>query len=480
MRNKKMKFGYLAKNTFLFTISSFGTKILTFLVVPLYTSRLSTSDFGKVDLLSTTVSFLIPVLTINIASAVMRFSIDNPIKAGSKFKYGATLIAVSSLILLCGLEICYWLKLIPWNGYYYVFLFLLFVFEAYETLFVQFLRGIGKVSVMVVSSMISTFVRIFLNIVTLVFLNWGVYGYLVSMVTGSACSILYSSVIIRPFFVIRNEELSLKDPLYKEMNAYGFMEGINAIGWIIVASLDKYILTWLEGASENGIYSVSYKIPTIITALCAVFTQAWSLSAIREYKKDDEDGFFTKTYEMYNVGLVICCSILILLNIPLSKFMYSNDFFEAWRYTPTLVLAMVFSGLSSFLASTFTAVKRNGILAISTFTSAIINAILNFILIPRIGALGAAIATAISFYLVYIIRFFGSRRYIKYRVNYIRDSIIYIIIIFQIILAQNATEYWYIQLLIVLIIIVCYWKTIKYMALGLFSMAESKAKGKEK
>ena len=123
---------------------------------------------------------------------------------------------------------------------------------------------------------------------------------------------------------------------------------------------------------------------------------------------------------------------------------------------------------------------RSGILAISTFTSAIINAILNFILIPRIGALGAAIATAISFYLVYIIRFFGSRRYIKYRVNYIRDSIIYIIIIFQIILAQNATEYWYIQLLIVLIIIVCYWKTIKYMALGLFSMAESKAKGKEK
>ena len=98
--DKKAKYGYLAKNTGLFTISSFGSKILGFLLVPLYTSKLTTSDFGTADLLSTTVSFLIPILTINIASAVMRFSIDNPSKAGGKLKYGVTLIFFSSLILL--------------------------------------------------------------------------------------------------------------------------------------------------------------------------------------------------------------------------------------------------------------------------------------------------------------------------------------------------------------------------------------------
>ena len=67
---------YLAKNIGVLAISNFATKILSFFLVPLYTSILSTSEYGTYDLFNTTVYLLIPILTLNIQDATIRFSLD--------------------------------------------------------------------------------------------------------------------------------------------------------------------------------------------------------------------------------------------------------------------------------------------------------------------------------------------------------------------------------------------------------------------
>ena len=73
---KNSKYGDLSKNTLLFTINSFGSKLITFLLVPLYTNVLSTNDYGTADLMTSTAQLLIPLLTLNIQDAVLRFSLD--------------------------------------------------------------------------------------------------------------------------------------------------------------------------------------------------------------------------------------------------------------------------------------------------------------------------------------------------------------------------------------------------------------------
>lgn len=77
---KSNKIKNLSQNALLFTISGFGTRIISFFLVPLYTYVLSTDEFGSVDLVTTTAQLLIPVLTINIQDAVLRFSLDKTIK----------------------------------------------------------------------------------------------------------------------------------------------------------------------------------------------------------------------------------------------------------------------------------------------------------------------------------------------------------------------------------------------------------------
>ena len=71
------RYKYLIKNTGILTISSFSTKILTFLMVPLYTSVLTTEEYGTYDLAVSTVSLLIPILSVNIVDGVMRYSMDS-------------------------------------------------------------------------------------------------------------------------------------------------------------------------------------------------------------------------------------------------------------------------------------------------------------------------------------------------------------------------------------------------------------------
>lgn len=70
------KYKYLFKNIGLLTLSSFATKLLSFFLVPLYTNILTTTEYGTYDLFNTTVGVLLPILTLNVQDAVMRFAMD--------------------------------------------------------------------------------------------------------------------------------------------------------------------------------------------------------------------------------------------------------------------------------------------------------------------------------------------------------------------------------------------------------------------
>ena len=70
------KYLYLIKNIGVLTLSNLGSKILAFLLIPLYTSVLSTEQYGVFDLAQTTVSLCIPILSFNISSAALRFALD--------------------------------------------------------------------------------------------------------------------------------------------------------------------------------------------------------------------------------------------------------------------------------------------------------------------------------------------------------------------------------------------------------------------
>ena len=164
------KYKELARNTALFTISSFGSKILTFLLVPLYTNVLTTGDYGVADIISTSVSLLIYILTLNISAAVLRFAIDDIENRKAILSIGLRISVVGSTILALAVFICYILNLFEWEPYCYIFLVLLFVGSNINDILNNYLRAIDKITEVVVSGLLVTVITIGCNILFLVVL----------------------------------------------------------------------------------------------------------------------------------------------------------------------------------------------------------------------------------------------------------------------------------------------------------------------
>ena len=185
------------------------------------------------------------------------------------------------------------------------------------------------------------------------------------------------------------------------------------------------------GLAENGIYSVASKIPSILNIFQTIFNQAWTLSAVRDFDAEDKDNFFTNTYRIYNFLMVIVCSAIIVVDKILAKLLYANDFYIAWRYVPWLTIAILFGAISGYIGGFFAAVKDSKIFAKSTLYGAFTNILLNLLLVPFIGVLGASIATALSYLEVWAFRYWHSRKYIKINNRLIRDCISYAVLVIQ-------------------------------------------------
>ena len=463
------KYGYLAKNSLLFTISSFGSKLLAFFLVPLYTHILSTSDYGIVDIVTTTAGLLGFLVTINIGDAVLRFTLDNGSDKEGIFRYGLITITKGGAILSSVVLLCYLLKIIKWPDYCYIFLVLVLMSSAYNTLFQDYLRGVDKIKQVAISGMVSSFISITANIFFLVVLNTGIIGCLISAVLGQAVSTVYCVFQCGNINKIIQGE-NCADHVKREMIKYSLPLVFNGIAWWVNASLDKYFIVGLYGTDVNGIYAIASKIPTILTTITGIFAEAWTLSAVREFNKEGGPAFFSKLFNLYNTLLVIICSLLILFNVPFARILFAKDFFEAWSYSSILLVSVVFNSLAAFVGGVFSAVKDSRIFAISTITAALVNAVLNAILIPLYGALGAAIATACSFFTIFIIRFINSRKYISWSVNILKTISIYAILIVQVILEHLNGHMYLGQLICVLSIFILTGKDI----IGVFRIIKRK------
>lgn len=451
------KYKYLGKNTFIFAISSFGTKFLSFLLVPLYTNILSKEEYGSADLITTTATLLIYVLTINIADAVLRFSIDRKSEQGEILSYGIHVLTFGTLWCALGLGVVFLTGLVSWPFYYYLFILLNFYSNALYQVLTYYMRGVGKVTQVAIAGIISSIGLIASNILFLIVYKIGIVGYLISLVIGPFLASVYCFIIIREpirtYFVNSCDKKTMS-----EMRSYCIPLIFNNVALWINAFLDRYFVTGYCGVGENGIYSVANKIPVILATCYTVFAQAWNLSAIKEFDPEDSDGFFSKTYWVYNSLITMVCSTLILFNIPLAKFLYAKEFFQAWNYSSVLLLSVMFNSLTIIIGSIFSAVKATKIIATTTVISAIVNSVFNIILIPRIGALGAAIATVMAYIVMWATRLIFSRKYIKFRLNWKLDCLVYAILILQVIL-EHLNNHMYIgQVACFVMIVILYRK----------------------
>lgn len=455
------QYKYLLKNIGLLTLSSFGTKLLSFFLVPLYTNILSTTEYGTYDLFNTTIGILLPVLTLNVQESVLRFALDKSLSRKSIVSIGTRYFIISNLLVIVGLVLNGIFEFSSMVKDYSLFFFLMFFTQALSGFVLAYIRGIDHIADLSISSAISSIATILCNILFLVVFRWGLIGYFLANILGPCIQCLYLMIRVKVFSDIDfRSDYSSEN---KEMTTYSKPIVVNSIAWWVNNASDKYVVIFFCGLAENGIYSVASKIPSILNILQSIFSQAWTISAVKDFDQEDKNGFFTNTYAAYNCLMTIMCSMIIIADRALAKFLYAKDFYDAWKYVPWLTIAIVFGSLSGYIGGFFSAVKKSKIYAQSTMLGAATNIILNIIMTPILGALGAAIATAICYYVTWIFRYIHARKIIKLKIKLGRDITTYVLLVLQSILLlalKESMELYATEIVLFIIIVLLYSKDI--------------------
>lgn len=414
----------------LLTISSFGSKLLSFFLVPLYTSILTTKDYGIYDVFNTTIMLLIPILTSGMLEAVLRFPLTDKKNKNEIYLIGAKHLLRGFIILVLIYLVNYFFPVSIILKQYGILFLAMYFTAAASQLLQNYARGIEMVAALAISGIIGAITVIALNIWFLIFLKWGLVGYFLANIVGMLLTIIYllfalSVWKINPFKKITNKKLE------KSMIDYAIPTIANSISWWVNNAADRYIIIGLFGLATNGIYSVSYKIPSIMTVFQNIFNQAWSISAVQEFDPNDSKGFYKNIYRMTNFFMVIVCSGLILTTKIFAKMLYQGQFYTAWKYVPFLLISVLFGSLVGVLSGVFVAVKDSKRLGVSTVIGAFINVVSGVLLSLIFGPIGAALGTTLSYVVVWIIRLIDIRKYMHLSINLYRDICTYILLFIQ-------------------------------------------------
>ena len=408
---KDSKYKLLISNTLLFAIGNLIVKLISFFLMPLYTTVLTTEQYGIAELLNNAIEIIMPIASLCIVDALYRFSIDK--------NTDHTILFTNSLLIIVLGDVCVFLGCFVWRfiiGYKYAFYFFLLYFTAtLYRLTTQFARGLNHVKKFVFYGIVNASLLIFANYILLVVFKGGISAYLLSFSIGYGIAGIIA-------FILSNEYQYLKFKYYnlswlKEMLQYSLPGIPNMLSWWINSLSGRYVILFYWGAEITGLYAAASKLPAMINIATSIFQQAWQYSTATEIDSIDNKTFFSNVFRVYTYICISFCSIIIVINKPICSILLKSDFYISWKYVPVLLLAATFGCISTYFGTFYNAIKNNKMLMLSTMCGAAVNIILNFLLIPEFRALGASISMAISYFFIMIIRIFDVRKFIDLNIN---------------------------------------------------------------
>jgi len=455
------KYKNLAMNTAVFAIGSFGSKILMYLLTRLYTHNIASGDNSTKSLLENTANFLIPIVTLSIAEAVIRYGLDREFDKREIFT-SACVTEIGGLIGLVLLSPL--LTLLPYADGYVIYLVLYIAASSFRQLSSQFVRARGMVRLFALDGILATLSLFCFNVLFISVMQLGVMGFMLSVILSDLCSgiFLWITAKLWQFFNIRlyNGEIT------KMMLRFSIPMIPTAVLWIVTGFSDRLFVRYMDGfavsadvgESAAGVYDAASKVPNLISMVSTIFFQAWNMSAITENNSKDRSNFYYRIFSAYQSIMFLAAAFTIALVKPLSLILIDSSkdaaYAMAYKYMPVLIIAVLMMSFNQFLSSIYTATKKTSHSFWTSLVAAIVNLVLNVILIYRYGVHGAVIATFASYFVCYLIRIVDTRRLIPFKVHHMR-FVLNLVILFAMSIAAIFEPPYLIPFQAVLVIFMC-------------------------
>lgn len=392
------KYSRLGKNTLLVFIGNAGAKLIGLLMLPFYTRWFSVEDYGTTDIITVYVTFLMYIVTCSLAEAIFVFpkGVERE-KQKSYFSSGVAFLCFSFCLTALLFALAEWLF-----AYYGIensftkntwLVYGMLVGMSLQQFAQQFTRSIDKMVVYSVTGVVLTGFTALLAFMLIP--HWGVKGYVWSIIGANLLAALYSVLCSKgyTFFSFR----SVSGHSCKEMLKYTVPLIPNGIMWWLVNAFNRPLMESHLGMHAIGIFAVSNKFPGILSMLFTVFVSSWQISVLEEFGKKGYSEFFNRVFRLVVTGLFVIFVGITLCSKLLVTLFATEEFYDAWRYIPILTLGAMFSCISGFAGSNFSATRESKYFFYSSVWGAVTAVVFNFALIPLLGIWGVALSILLSF-----------------------------------------------------------------------------------
>ncbi|MBQ2931591.1 MAG: lipopolysaccharide biosynthesis protein, partial [Clostridia bacterium] len=375
------------------------SKLVSFLMLPLYTSKVPSEQMGIFDVSVTLVTMVFSVCYFEIWSAVLRYlySKENSenqagvIKSGWKIFGLSTIVFIAVSILMCGVM-----------GYDYAYLIIGYGIACALSNQITFIaRGLGLNAAFSVSGIINTLVHLSLNVLLLTVFQMDYSALYISYIVGVLAQAVYLGIcILKKKSINEPSDKTANSKLAVDMFKYALPLCLNTVSYWLLTSFNRVVFNNIFGNSASGIFSIGNKFGSIIALVTTCFTYAWQDLAFSNTTDDDMEknsALYTGACHKYQLFLVASTTMLLPFVKIIFPILVKGDYSDALSLVPSFILVAVISGYSAFIGNVFYAIKNTKIISISTIISAVFNLMICYPLIKYFGGNGTNIATILAF-----------------------------------------------------------------------------------
>ncbi len=408
----KSQFQRLGKSTLVYGLGGVLNRFISLLMLPLFTAYLTPADYGVSSILSLVTFVLTSVFTLGfgVSIGVCYFEGNDPRRKTSTIWTAAFFLLLSvAMMLIIGTVFSKPISTLAFQTDEYSKLVVLSVigsaFNIVTLPFILRLQFEERARLFVMITVLSTLASIGTNVLLVVFFRMGVWGVVIGGMIGQIVTfLLYITGAVRGL------SFRLDSLVGKELFKLGLPLVPSFIFVFVIQQGNKYILQMLRGLEESGLYTVGYNLGMALNLVVTGFTTAWYPFFMSFFEKKDEGRtLFGRITTYYCLGFGSIALMFFLAARPVVMIMTQPAFHTAYQVVGFSAASNFFLGLFSVILPGMYFAKEVKFVAIIQGSAAVISILANFVLIPRLGFIGAGMGLTIGTFAMILFTFIFNR-----------------------------------------------------------------------
>lgn len=419
----------LLKESALYSVNAVALPLIGIILVPIYTRIFSPDEYGIIELITTVTALLTILLIAGLENGIGRYYIDigSPDDKRKIATTGIAYLALTALIVITVLMVFSnnLSSILFQSGDYSQVLLVALAcipFMVMVSSFANLLRFRLQPLRAVVLALGTLLLQTALIIIFVVTLNKGIIGIYIATLITQLVFTLVGFILTYDSYAPGFSVTRLKQILY-----FGMPYLLLSFCYFIMTNSDRYFLNYFQGLGEVGIYGIGYKMASVIGIAVMGFQFAWGPFIYSTYKDADAKRTFARVFDYVSVAACILVLALSLFSVELLHIFATAQYFEAYKVVPFICAGLVIYTLGGYFSVGVGIAKKTIHVAWTGMVAALVNLLLNWLLIPRFGMQGAAVSAVISFLILAVLLMIISQRLYKVPYRFSTNVIMYFV-----------------------------------------------------